>query len=200
MLNEKILIALLLLLLHLLSSHAVLAETLTSDQIEIKTLIKKMYAIDPDTFEYGEFGGKYKNGKVVAEGKYDPKRQCKLLEEFLIKEAIIVVKGVNQGCMTGVNGFFRYPTFDSMDLGSVTRVDPPPQPKIKSPVVVRDKAKVHVTFPKIGANVMYYLRKQPEGWRIYKIESSNNSATIETMDEREGDSIDIFPPEKSVNK
>lgn len=193
---KNVLISFTLLLVIFVSTKTVFAETLTPDQIEIKSLIKKMYAIDPDTFEFGEFGGKYKNGQVVVEGKYDPKRQCKLLEEFLIKEAIIVVKGVNQGCMTGVNGFFRYPTFDSMDLESVTRVEPLPKTEIKSPVVNGDKAKVQVIFPKIGANVMYYLKKLPEGWRIYRVESSYSSATIETMDEREGDKIDIFPPEK----
>ena len=199
---KKILIALLLLLLHLLSSHAVLAETLTSDQIEIKTLIKKMYAIDPDTFEYGRFGAKYKNGDVIVRGKYDPKRHCKFLEEFLVKEAVIK-EPKDLLCMTGVNGHFRYPTLDSMDLGSVTRVAPPPKPQIKSPVVDGEKAKIQVLLSTIDANVMYYLKKQPEGWRIYRVESSNSDATIDNIRTRENrsqlDKIDIFPPGPEKN-
>ena len=196
---KKILVCLSFMLAMLASTGTVLAATLTPDQIEIKALIKKMYEIDPDTFEFGNFERKYKNGWVVVEGKYDSNRQCKLLEEFLVKEAVINVKGVKQGCMTGSSGYFRYPQLDTMDLGSSNRVSSPPQPKIKSPVVDGNKAKVQAVLPTIDANVMYYLRKQPEGWRIYRVESSKNSATIDTMDERQGDKIDIFPPEPEKN-
>ena len=189
---RKILILFSLFSLQLMSNHVVLADALTSDQIEIKTLIKKMYVIDPDTFEYANFGGEYKNGRVVIEGKYDPKRQCQLFAEFLVKEAIIKEKGVNQGCMTGVDGHFRYPTFDSMDLGSATRVYPLQKPQIKSPVVDGDKAKVYVKLKGAG-DVFYYLRKMPEGWRIYRVEareSGENEDHIEL-----GDTVSIFPPE-----
>ena len=169
---------------------------LTAEQIEINLFIKKMYAIDPDTFEFGEFGGKYKNGRVVVEGKFNPKRQCKLLEEFLVKEAVIK-EPKDVGCMTGIGGFFRYPGLDSMDLGSVTRIKPPSQPQIKTPVVDGDKAKVYVKLKGAG-DVFYYLRKMPEGWRIYRVEareSGENEDHIET-----GDTVFVFPPEKPVNK
>ena len=182
-----------------MSAKTVLADTLTPDQIEIESLIKKMYSIDPDTFEAKEFGGKYKNGVRLVEGKYDPDRQCKLLEEYLVKEAVIKVKRAKQGCMTGNEGYFRYPHLNSTDLISYTRVELPPKPQIKIPTVDSEKGKIQVVFPKTGANVVYYLRKQAEGWRIYRVESSHNSATIESLDEKSGDSIDIFPPEMPTN-
>ena len=168
-----------------------LADSLTPDQIEIKTLLKKMYAIDPDTFEFGAFGGKYKNGNIVVKGKYDPKRHCKFLEEFLVKEAVIK-EPKDLLCMTGVDGYFRYPGLDSMDLGSATRVYPLQKPQIKSPVVDGDKAKVYVKLKGAG-DVFYYLRKMPEGWRIYRVEareSGENEDHIEL-----GDTVSIFPPE-----
>ena len=197
----KIFISLSLFLLQLMSSHVVLAETLTPDQVEIKSLIKKMYSIDPDTFEFGKFGGKYKNGHLVVEGKYEPKRQCKLLEEFLVKEAVIKApKDVI--CMTGIEGYFRYPDTVSsdMDLSSATRDKLPSKPQINTPSVDGDKAKVHVIFKKENANVMYYLKKQNAGWRIYRVETSRNEATMEsfkTHGEGQLDRINIFPPENS---
>ena len=193
---KKLLITFMLVLLS--HSSVTLAGTLSSEQNAIKSLIQKMYAIDPDTFEYAEFGGKYKNGLMVSEGKHDPKRQCLLLEEFLVKEAVIKNEKA-QSCKTSNDGYFRYPGVSEMELSSATRDEPLPKTIIKSPVVSGDKAKIQVIFPRVGANVMYYLRKQPEGWRIYRVESSHNSATIETKDEREGDSIDIFPPAPEQN-
>ena len=196
---KKILVYLSFMFALLANTGSVLAETLTPDQIEIKSLIKKMYEIDPDTFEFSRFGGKYKDGEVIVRGKYNPDKKCKLLEEFLVKEAVLK-QPKDVGCMSGNDGFFRYPQLDSMDLGSVTRVAPPPKPQIKSPVVNGEKAKIQVLLPTIDANVMYYLRKQPEGWRIYRVESSNSDATIENIHTRENrsqlDRIDIFPPEK----
>ena len=196
---KKLLMLLALLFVMQVSVKTVLAETLTADQIEIKSLIKKMYEIDPDTFEFGRFGAKYKNSDVMVRGKYNPAKQCKLLEEFLVKEAVIKeVKDLT--CMTGNDSYFRYPSLSEAYLGSSERVEPPPQPEITIPLVNGDKAKVQALLPTIDANVMYYLRKQPEGWRIYRVESSNSDATIDNIRTRENrsqlDKIDIFPPEK----
>ena len=188
---KKLLFTFALIFVQLINSHIVLAELLTPDQIEIKTSLKKMYAIDPDTFEFGRFDAKYKNGEIIVRGKTNSDKQCKLLEDFLVKEAIISVEGVNQGCMTGVHGYFRYPGLDSMDLGAATRTNLPAQPQIKTPKIEGDKAKVYVKI--IGAgDAFYYLRKMPEGWRIYKVEareSGENEDHIET-----GDTVRIFPP------
>ena len=171
------------------------AETLTPEQTAARSLIKSLYEIDPGTFEYATFGAKYRNGEEVVEGKHDPERQCKLLAKFLVNEAVIHVetKGIKRACMTITGGFIRYPSADDEELSPATRYAPLPIPHINTPAVDGDKAKVHVTFPKVGANVMYYLRKQPEGWRIYRVESSENSATIETMGQ--GDVVNVFPPE-----
>ena len=196
---KKIFMLLGLLLVVFVSTKVVLAETLTPDQIEIKALIKKMYLIDPDTFEFGRFGTKYKNGDVIVRGKYNPDKQCKLLAEFLVRE-LVIEDEKDSGCMTGNGSYFRYPSLSEAYLGSSERVEPPPQPEIIPPLVNGDKAKVQALLPTIDANVMYYLRKQPEGWRIYRVESSNSDATIDNIRTRENrsqlDKIDIFPPEK----
>ena len=190
---KKIYILLVLIFVVLANTKIVLAETLTPDQIEIKSLIKKMYAIDPDTFEYARFGGKYKNGWVVVQGKHDLKRHCQLLAEFLVKEAV-VKEDKTQSCKTGNGGYFRYPAVYEMDLSSATRSSQLPKAQIKLPIVNGDKAKVYVMLERAG-NVMYYLRKQSEGWRIYRVESSENDATIDT--EGQGDMVRVFPPEKN---
>ena len=198
---KKLFFTFALILVQLINSHLVLAELLTPDQVEIKSLIKKMYAIDPDTFEYAEFGGKYKNGQLVTEGKHDPKRQCQLLAEFLVKEAVIK-KDKAQSCMTGNGGYFRYPLLDSMDLGSETRVSPPPVPQIKAPVIKDGTGIVQVIFPTMNANVVYYLKIQNNNWRIFRVETSRNDATVESIKKNgEGqlDKIDIFPPAPEQN-
>jgi len=168
------------------------AETLTSEQMEITQLIKKLYAVSYLEFDAAVFGAKYEKCKEVVKGKYEPARQCRLLSEFLVKEAIIKEKR-DPTCMTGVGGYFRYPSLDGMDLSPVECADPPPVPHINTPAVNGSKAKVHVTFPINGTNVMYFLKKQPVGWRIYRIESSENSATIDTMSQ--GDTVNVFPPD-----
>ena len=172
------------------------SDSFTKEQTEIKSFINKMYAIDPDTFEFGRFGAKYKNGEVIVRGKYNPDKQCQLLANFLVKEAVIEDKK-DSGCLTGDHGYFRYPGLDGMDLGSATRTETPSQPQIKTPVVDGDKAKVYVKLKGAG-DVFYYLRKLPEGWRIYRVEareSGENEDHIET-----GDTVFVFPPEKPVNK
>jgi hypothetical protein len=149
-----------------------------------------MYTIDPDTFEYAKFDAKYKNGNKIVAGKRDPERQCKLLTEFLVNEAIIHVetKGVKRACKAG----FRYPSVDEMDLSSATRIAPPPKPYINTPLVDGDKAKVHVEIPNAG-DVFYHLRKMPEGWRIYRVESRENRGNPDHIEK--GDMVHVIPPE-----
>ncbi|WP_124951945.1 hypothetical protein [Sulfuriferula thiophila] len=193
---KKLFMALMLLIFA--NSYTAQAETMTPDQTAIVTLLKKMYAIDPDEFDYATFGAKYKNGDEVVAGKYDPPRQCRLLAEFLSKEAIIKEKGINSGCMTGDAGNFRYPGIDDEDLAPLTRLESLPKPHINTPVIQGDKAKVYVIF-KDGRNVFYYLKNLPEGWRIYKVESrttENWRSDIKEVRERD-DIVNVFPPEKS---
>lgn len=182
---KKIIIAAMLLIIA--SGVIAQAQTLSTDQAAIKSFIKKMYAIDPDTFEYATFGAKYKNGEEVVKGKYDPDRQCRLLEEFLVKEAIIKEKR-DPTCMAG----FRYPSVDDMELSPATRYAPLPKPHINTPLVDGNKAKVHVEIQNAG-DVFYYLRKEPEGWRIYRVESSENSGNPDHIEE--GDMVHVIPPE-----
>lgn len=182
------------LLAMLASSFVARADTLTPEQAAIKTFIKKLYAISFNEFEAATFGAKYKNCEEIVKGKHDPDRQCRLLAEFLVKEAIIRKKGIHQGCMAGVNGYFRYPGLDGMDLSPVECADPPPVLHINTPIVNGDKAMVHVTFPKVTGDNFYYLRKMPEGWRIYKVETRENTGNPERIEE--SDTVNVFPPEE----
>lgn len=174
-----------LMLVLLVNSPVTLAENMTTEQATIKSLIEKMYAIDPDTFEYRNFGAKYKKGKEIHSGKYDPDRHCHLLTEFLAKEAIVEDK-VNSGCL--INNF-RYPGVDDEELSPRGRYEPLPKHNINTPVVNRDQAKVYVEIEKNRGDAMYFLKKLPEGWRIYRVESrqDKDSSII-------GDVVDIFPP------
>jgi hypothetical protein len=178
-----------LLLVIFTSSSFANAETLTQEQLAIKTLIKNMYAVSYDEFEAAKFGAKYKNCEEIVEGKYDPARQCRLLSQFLVKEAIIKEER-DPTCIAG----FRYPGLDTMDLSPLECVDPPPTPSINTPIVNGSKATVRVALKENGSHVIYYLRKQPEGWRIYRAESSVNDATLETQGQ--GDMVFVFPPEE----
>lgn len=168
------------------------ADTMSTDEGAIKSLIKRMYAIAPDTFEFGHFGRKYNKCDEVVAGKYEPDRQCKLLAEFLTKEAVVKKKN-DAGCMTGVHGYFRYPGLDSMDLSSTACPPPPPTPFIGTPIVNRDKAVVHVTFPEDTGDDFYYLRKTSEGWRIYRVETRENNGNDDHIEP--GDTVNVFPPE-----
>lgn len=149
-----------------------------------------MYAIDPDSFDNANFGAKTKNGEVIVSGKFDPDRQCRLLADFLVKKAVIKEKK-EPGCVTN---YFRYPAVDDMELSLGTRTAPLPKHHINTPIINGDKAKVYVMLERAG-NVMYYLRKQSEGWRIYRVESSENDATIDTQGQ--GDMVRVFPPEQN---
>lgn len=111
----------------LASSLVANAEVLSPQQAEIQLFLKKLYAISFDEFESGTFGAKFKNGTEVVEGKYDPDRQCQLLAKFLVKEAVIENKK-DSGCLTGAYGYFRYPSLDGMDLGSLAGSPPPAHP------------------------------------------------------------------------
>jgi hypothetical protein len=81
-----------------------------------------------------------------------------------------------------------------MDLGSANCPPPPPVPYINTPVVNGDKAKVHITFPHNAGDDFYYLRKTPEGWRIYKVETRENTGNPERIEE--SDTVNVFPPEE----
>jgi hypothetical protein len=87
---KKLLIGVMLFMLA--SSFVARADTLTPEQTAIKLFLKRMYAIGFDEFEAGTFGAKYKKCEEVIKGKYDPERQCELLSEFLVKEAVIHVE------------------------------------------------------------------------------------------------------------
>lgn len=183
----------------LVNSPVVQAESLTAEQRAIKSLIEDMYAIDPDAFEYATFGAKYNNkGERVVRGKHDADRQCRLLSKFLVKEAITKDiysddgAGENDPCMTGVeDAHFRYPGVTAEVLSSFKkRTAPVPKHYIISLIVNGNAANAQVNLEQAGY-VVYYLKKLPVGWRIYRVESHESLPPAE-------DVYRIFPQEDQL--
>lgn len=139
---------------------------LTAEQNEVATLVQKVYSYDPDTFEYGNFDKKNQPFRVVRDsdgslgGSYKPKLQCELYRNFFV-DALIVPEKKGRGCEPI---FVRYPTVGDENLGSTTRYIPLPSPKIGTPEVLDDKAKVAVITGK--GRTLYFLTKTPNGWRV----------------------------------
>ena len=119
---------------------------LTAEQKEVATLVQKVYSYDPDTFEYGNFDKNNQPLRIVRDsdgslgGRYKPKLQCEFYKNFFV-DALIVPEKKGRGCEPI---FVRYPTVGDENLGSTTRYIPLPSPKIGTPEVLDDKAKVAV--------------------------------------------------------
>jgi hypothetical protein len=142
------------------------AQVLNPEQKEVVQFIEKIYAVSYKHLEFGEF-----NGKI------DLKKFCELLRLFVTKETLIVkirtseAGIIRQTCEEGYGSRFpRYPASDddALDAGDV------PIPQIQTPIVNGNFAEVKVILLeknrdfRIG-RALYYLKKLPEGWRIYKV-------------------------------
>lgn len=158
------------------------ADTLTSEQKEVKQFIEKMYSYDPDTFEFGEFSKKdgtpfLRNRVPNNGGKYQPPKKCALLSEFF--ESVIIEKKEIRSGLVGCEAPDRYPFLSDDNRSSVTRYEDIPAPYIKPPVVSGNRAKVEV-FPAgnktisnppsfdLGRN-LYFLTKTENRWRITNV-------------------------------
>lgn len=65
----------------------------------------------------------------------------------------------------------RYPKFpDPNELMAENRSEPLPKIKVLTPEIDNDRAKVLVKISD-GSMCDYFLKKLPQGWRIYKIRS-----------------------------
>ena len=91
--------------------------------------------------------------------------------------------------MTGADdAHFRYPGVTVEVLSSFKkRTAPVPKHHINVPIVNGNTANVHVNLEQSGY-VMYYLKKLPLGWRIYRVESHESLPPAE-------DVYRIFPRE-----
>lgn len=155
-----------------LLGHSGYSSALTTEQNEVVALIQKVYSYDPDTFENGEFNKNNQPFRIVRDsdgslgGNFKPKLHCELYKNFFV-DALIVPEKDRTWCKSI---FVRYPTVRGEDLGSTTRDMPLPSPKIGTPVLHEDKAKVPVIT---GGNkdfakgrTLYFLIKTQNGWRI----------------------------------
>lgn len=139
---------------------------MTPEQIEVKTLIEKIYSYDPTTFEYGKFDRqlrpytrKYLPNK---QAKYHPDEQCKLLKT-MFESAMLPVTPPKKECDIS---FSRFPNVYDEDMSPATRESLAFTEKftIGVPVVQGNRAKIAV-FTK-GARNLYFLTKADQGWRV----------------------------------
>jgi hypothetical protein len=131
------------------------AKNLHQDQKEVLDLVKRMYAVSSIQFEASEF-----------EGKFQPEKNCALLSQFLDVSALLKTEQGN------CEGQFRYPTADPEDLSRFPKYLPIPEFGV--PVVKGDKAEIKVLFTTYdkkpdGGRCLYFLKKTPDGWRIYRV-------------------------------
>ena len=166
----------------LMASVAWSADALTLEQIEVKQFIEKMYSYDPMTFEGGEFSKKdgtpfFRNRVQNNASKYQPPRQCALLNEFF-DPALVSKRDIRPG-LVECTAPDRYPFLSDDNRSSVTRYEDIPAPYIKPPVVSGNHAKIEV-FPAgnkkisnppsfdLGRN-LYFLTKTENGWRVTNV-------------------------------
>lgn len=157
------------------------ADRLTPEQKEVKEYIEKMYSYDPDSFEFGEFSKKdgtpfLRNRVPKNAGKYQPPKQCALLNEFF-DPALVSKRDIKPG-LVGCEAPNRY-SYLAEYISSAIRYEDIPAPYIKPPVVSGNRAKVEV-FPagnktisnppsfQLGRN-LYFLTKTENGWRVTNV-------------------------------
>lgn len=131
------------------------AATLMEDQKAVKQLMSKMYAYSIDTFEFGQFNG-----------KYDPSRGCKLLSQFF-DVSLLIPNERKEPCDLGG----RYAVGSSELLSDMRESHFPTT--IGNPVIEGDKAAVeiitdlrHLPLPEEMGRIVWFLNKTPLGWRI----------------------------------
>lgn len=148
-----------------------IAQDLNRDQKDVFDLMRRMYGVSSLTFEFGEF-----------DGKYQPKKHCPFLSQFLTKE--LLTKDDQGSC----GNTFRYPTASNEDLSLFPKFLPVPQ--FGTPVIKGDRAEIKVLFltydkkHKDGGRCLYFLKKLSEGWRIYRVRTD---AAASIPEQFEGD-------------
>ncbi|MDR3564489.1 MAG: hypothetical protein P4N59_24075 [Negativicutes bacterium] len=166
---SKLLLSMALALVAIVSSFA--AEALTPEQQEVKQFIEKMYSYDPDTFSFGDFSKKtgkpfLRNRVQDNSGKYEPAKQCALLREFY--DELIIKQTAGNGVVQ-CDADFRYPGLAAEEESPDTRDITIPSPKIATPVVKGDLAKVQVVIEGEDIDtvqIVYFLHKTKQGWRV----------------------------------
>jgi len=160
-----------------LTSNAEVSSSFSQDQQELIKLIQQFYAIPTTTYLGAEFNN-----------KHHPELHCPLLSKFLAKEALFKLE--SGACFQPI----RYPTMNDEDAFLSSDY---PVPKIKIPVVKGSLAEVLVLFKNDSGRVRFYMKKTPDGWRIYKSRSDTSADIPENSqnpDDMRALMFTYFPP------
>lgn len=136
-----------------MASFGASAVVLIKTQNDINRFISHLYSYSADTFEMGEF-----------DGKYQPLKSC-LLYKLVVTDALIKKAKSSPGCEPLL---IRYPSLGPEDLSLPGAL---PRPRIGIPKVDGEKASVDVVVA--GGKSIFYLIHTSDGWRI------ENAATYE---------------------
>ena len=157
---------------------------LIAEQKNVIKLIMELYKVKPESFEAGEFDGQ----------GYSTKKHGAMLALFFDDK--ILKKGKKRSSLN--NDFeyvlpLRYPKFpDPNELLAENRSEPLPKIRILTPEIDNDRAKVLV---KISDDSLchYFLRKLPQGWRIYKVRSFDSPPNNLYFLKHDIDRMDEYP-------
>lgn len=135
---------------------------LATDKKNVTALIQQLYREPEQAISAGEF-----------KGKFDPKRQCVLLKQYVHDSLVKHGRLSAEGAFCGM--FDRFPGYTLQD--DMGGWDAPPKHKLVSVAVSGDLAEAVVEMPPeyypttekkyYVARVESYLKRFPQGWRIY---------------------------------
>jgi hypothetical protein len=151
-------------------------EKVTPEQHEVRLFIEKMYSYDPDSFDNGRFskkdGSPFTRNRVPKEGGgFEPNKKCALLREFF-DESVIQKRTIRPGLVGCDVINLRYPNLAPEDAPSDIRFIRIPPPKIKTPIINGNRAKISVYTEgdriSLGLS-LYFLTKSDNGWKISNV-------------------------------
>ena len=143
---------------------------LTVDQKDVIALMQSLYKIPPETFDFAEFDYDFKRFK----GNFSKSRHNELLFQYFDRKILVRSTPVTSSKSESYEVPLRYPRFpEPNELMAENRSGPLPKIKVLTPEIDNDRAKVLVKISD-GSICHYFLKKLPQGWRIYKVRSFLN--------------------------
>lgn len=134
-----------------------------TDKREVTALIQQFFREPEQAISVGRFNG-----------KFNPKKQCVLLKQY-IHESLIKQEKLSAGRESCDSPFDRFPGYTLQD--DMGGFDAPPKHKLVSVNITGDQAEAVIEMPPeyypttekkyYVARVESYLKRFPQGWRIY---------------------------------